>query len=217
MDWVSPLRSLAPTLDGAVLEVLAGTERGLGAGQIARLGGRGTRQGIALAIERLVAHGLVLAHPTNRGHMYTLNRDHILTEPVLMASQARGVLLGRLKAAFESFTPAPLHASLFGSFARHEAGPASDIDVLVIKPPGGSSEDAWYEQLRLLGEQVHVWTGNRMEYLTFTPEGLREVIHSGERIVDEWMSDCVTVYGMSIEFLVGEARATRPATRRRRS
>jgi predicted nucleotidyltransferase len=149
--------------------------------------------------------------------MYTLNREHVLADAVHMATRARRVLLERLSTALASFTPAPLHASTFGSFARHEAGPTSDIDVLVVRPSGGKLDDRWYDQLRQLGEQVHVWTGNRMEYLTFTPEGLRKVIHSGERIVDEWLTDCVTVHGMPIEALVHEAKATRSAARRRRS
>lgn len=216
MDWTTPLRSLAPTLDATVLEVLAGTERGLGAGQIARSGGRGTRQGIALAIDRLVTQGLVIAWPTNRGHMYTLNRDHVLADAVLQATGARDILLERLRASFGNLTPVPLHASVFGSFARHEAGPTSDIDVLVVTPQGAPHDDAWYDQLHQLGQRVQAWSGNRLEYLTFTHEELGRTVHRHEPIVDSWLADCVTVFGMPIDTLVKDARTRRRAARRQR-
>ena len=54
MDLSFPLRSLVPSLDSAVLEVLAGTESALSATQIAHLADRGTRQGQALVLDRLV-------------------------------------------------------------------------------------------------------------------------------------------------------------------
>jgi len=79
MDVSSPLRSLVPSLDSAVLDVLSRSESSFGPTQVVRQAGRGSRAGIQLVLDRLVEHGLVLAEPTNRGHMYRLNRDHLLT------------------------------------------------------------------------------------------------------------------------------------------
>lgn len=78
MDLSSPLSSLIPSMDAAALEVLVRTQTGLRVSKIRQLSRRGSRQGIANALERLVEHGLVDAEPTNFGFTYRLNRNHIL-------------------------------------------------------------------------------------------------------------------------------------------
>ena len=139
VDLTSPLRSIAPGLDSAVLHVLAGTESGLSASQIARLASRGTRVGQLPVLNRLVEHGLVIAEPANRGFLYRLNREHVLAEPVLMAVRARVTILQRLTQAVATLRPEPVHVSVFGSFARGEAGPDSDLDLLIDVGPEHSS------------------------------------------------------------------------------
>lgn len=211
MDLDSPLRSLAPSLESAVLEVLAGTESSMGVGQIAKLAKRGTRQGLALALDRLVEHGVVDAQAANRGYLYRLNREHVLADAVLSSSRARATILARLEDAARALDPQPTHLSVFGSFARREAGPGSDIDLLFVLPEGVEPDDRWDQQLRDLGDRVLAWTGNRMEYLVFTTEELRDVIARREPVVDSWVKDSVTVLGVPIESLVRD-----PATAGRR-
>lgn len=215
MDLSSPLRSVAPTLDSVVLEVLAGTEGALSVTQIARLGGRGTRQGLTLALDRLVDHGLVLALPSSRGHLYQLNRQHVLADAVRSAAQARVVILARLTDAVEGLYPRPTHVSVFGSFARREGGADSDIDLLIVMPPGQAFDDRLYAQLRNLGDQVLAWTGNRMEYLLLDTEGVADAVRNGNDIVESWLEDCITVLGESIEQLVQRSRNDSAGRRRR--
>lgn len=202
MDLSSPLRSLAPTLDSVVLEVLSGTESSLSLPRITDLAGRGSRQGLTLAMDRLVASGLVTATPANRGYMYALNREHVLSQAVLTAARARSTIIGRITEQIALMTPEPLHASLFGSFARREAGADSDIDVLFILPH--TPDDAWHAQAVALGEDVHAWTGNRMEYIALGVEEFDGAIERGEPIVSSWMSDAVTLHGPTIESMIRE-------------
>ena len=199
MDLTSPLRSLAPGLDSAVLEVLARTESGMGVSQIAKLAGRGTRQGLAPVLDRLVEHGVVLADPGVRGYMYRLNRDHVLAESVLSAARARITIVARLTEAVQALAPRPVHVSVFGSFARRDAGPGSDIDVLVVLPANANADEHWSAQMRHLSDQVLAWTGNRMEYLTLTEDELRAAVERREPVVDEWRADCVTILGRPFE------------------
>jgi predicted nucleotidyltransferase len=168
VDLQTPLRSIAPGLDSAVLHVLAGTESGLSASQISRLAHRGTRVGQLPVLNRLVEHGLVVAEPANRGFLYRLNRQHVLAEPVLAITQARATILQRLAAEVGAMQPAPLHASVFGSFARGEAGPESDIDVLIITTAGTEPSDEWSHQLQDVGDRVLAWSGNRMKHVVLS-------------------------------------------------
>ena len=203
MDLSSPLQSLVPTLDSAVLEVLAGTESGLSATQIARLAVRGSRQGQALVLDRLVEHGLVIADPANRGYLYRLNRDHVLADAVLIACRARRTVLDRLTEAVKALDPEPVHVSMFGSFARREAGPDSDIDLLVVLSAPPASDTGWSDQLQSLADRVLSWTGNRLECLTFTVDELHAAAARGEPIVESLRDNAVTLSGAQIDTVLG--------------
>jgi len=206
MDLSSPLRTLIPSLDSAVLEVLAGTESSMSLAQVSKLAPRGSRPGLALALDRMVEHGLVTATPANRGAMYRLNRDHILADSVLSAARARTTIFARIGEQVADMDQQPLHVSVFGSFARREAGPVSDIDLLFVLPD--PPDDEWFEQVGRLGEQVQAWTGNPMAYLVFSLADLAGVVDRQEPIVESWLADCVTVHGPPIESVIQDAAAS---------
>lgn len=201
MDLSSPLRSVSPGLDSAVLQVLAGTESRLSASQIARLAPRGTRVGQLPVLDRLVEHGLVLAEPANRGFLYGLNREHVLAGPVLSIARARATVLERLTRAADLLRPAPVLVSLFGSFARGDAGADSDIDLLIVTPAEVVLDD-WEEQVQALAAQVLAWTGNRLECVILSEHHLRQVVEAGEPIVASWLDEAVTLSGSPLSTLL---------------
>jgi hypothetical protein len=213
VDLRHPLRSLVPSLDWAVLEVLARSESGLGASQITRLSHDGSRSGQAPILDRLVAHGLVIAEPANQGFLYRLNRDHLLAPAILEAAGLRARLLDLLTAQTLQFSPAPVHASVFGSFARGEAGVESDIDVLLI---AAADDDlaSWSPPIDLLENRVRMWTGNRCSCMAFTTERVRQLAANGEPIVEQWMTDGVVLVGGPVNRIIGEPATSTSATRR---
>ena len=208
MDLSSPLRSIAPGLDSAVLQVLAGTESGLSASQIARLTNRGTRVGQLPVLNRLVEHGLVIAEPANRGFLYRLNREHVLAEPVVTAVGARTTILQRLARAVTTLRPEPVHVSVFGSFARGAAGPDSDLDVLIVTQEGAELDEDWRDQLQMLADRVLTWTGNRMEHVTLPVDRLRDLVAQGEPVATAWLDEAVIVQGKSLRALVRDRSQT---------
>lgn len=215
MDLTFPLRTLSPGLDSAVLHVLAGTESGLSATQIALLASRGTRVGQVPVLKRLVEHGLVLAEPANRGFLYRLNREHVLAPAVLHAVNARSTILQRLRDAARELQPRPAHVSVFGSFARAEAGPDSDIDLLIVTSTGGDPDDQWALQAQSLADRVVGWTGNKVEHVVLTLDRLADVVAADEPIVTSWLADSLAVHGPPLSELVTtlHPRAVRTADR----
>jgi predicted nucleotidyltransferase len=197
MDLRHPLRSLVPSLDWAVLEVLAGTESGLSASQIARLSADGSRSGQAAILDRLAKQGLVIAEPANQGFLYRLNRDHLLASAVVSTAGIRARLIDLLREEAAELCPAVVHASVFGSFARGAAGEESDIDLLLI---AATDQDivAWEGQLDLLQERVRRCTGNRCTCTAFSVERMRQLDVSGEPIVDNWVADELLLIGRTI-------------------
>ena len=205
MDLAAPLRSLIPSVDSAALEVLAGSESGLSASTIARLASRGSRQGLTKALDRLVEHGLVIAEPANRGFLYRLNRDHVLAEALLLALGARLRLFERIRGAVEQLDPTPVHAGLFGSFARADGGPGSDIDLLLVTPSGlDLFNDGWQDQLSALGVRVLAWTGNRLECLVLTADTFAAAVRDQEPIVASLLEESTYVLGQPLHELVAE-------------
>lgn len=213
MDLASPLRSIAPGLDSAVLQVLAGTESALSASQIARLAPRGSRAGQLPVLNRLVEHGLVSADPANHGYLYRLNRDHILAEAVLTVTSARATIVRRLTRAVGELSPEPIHVSVFGSFARGQAGPNSDIDLLIVTSTDAELGEEWTDQVHALADKVLAWTGNRLEHLVLTLHQLREVVEAGESIVASWLDEAHTLSGTTLDSLVRDVTPTLADTR----
>lgn len=210
MDLASPLRSLIPSMESAVLEVLAGTESGLGTTQIARLARRGTRPGHQKALDRLAEHGLVLAEPSNNGFVYRLNREHVLVPALTTAMNARQVVIKRLADAIRQLEPTPTHASLFGSFARHEGTPHSDIDLLVVVPAERERHSPdWQRQIQRLEDEVYSWTGNRLEVLAFSLSTLADAVRAGEPIIESLRDESAPLIGVRFATLV--AALTDPA------
>jgi predicted nucleotidyltransferase len=213
VDLRHPLRSLVPSLDWAVLEVLAGTESGLGASQIARLSHDGSRSGQAPILDRLVRQGLVIAEPANQGFLYRLNRSHLLASAILDVAGLRGRLLALLSAQVRQLTPMPVHASVFGSFARGEAGDESDIDLLLIAATDQDVEE-WESAIDRIEANLRLWTGNGCSCMAFRLERVRELVASGEPIVDNWVADGVLLLGDPLQRILGEAITPTTAGRR---
>ena len=197
-DLQHPLRSLVPSRDWVVLEVLASTQSGLGASQIARLSHEGSRSGQAPILDRLVEQGLVIAEPANHGFLYRLNRDHLLAPAVLHAAGLRAQVLKRLGELVAQLTPAPVHASVFGSFARGEANDESDIDILLIADSDQDVAD-WDTQIDLLQERVQLWTGNRCSCMAFSVERAQQLVAQEEPIVDNWVKDALVLIGEPLQ------------------
>jgi predicted nucleotidyltransferase len=216
MDLGHPLRSLIPSLDWAVLEVLAGTQSGLGSSQIARLSKDGSRSGQSPVLDRLVRHGIVLAEPANQGFLYRLNRDHLLAPAILGASRIREQLLDLLSTEARRLQPLPVHASVFGSFARGDADEQSDLDLLLLASTD-DDELQWDAQIDELAARVERWTGNRCSCMVFTTERVRQLAIQREPVVDNWMKDGLVIIGHSLDHLLNRQSAgTAKSTRRSR-
>lgn len=195
MDPASPISSLIPSLDAAVLEVLAAADRPLGVSQIQRLTRRGARSGVHRVLDRLVTHGLVEARASNVGSVYRLNTEHVLAPAILIAVQAWSELLSRVAAACEALEPAIVAAALYGPAARGEAGPDSALDLFLVVGDDHLLSPEWDRQLHDLDDQVRAWTGNRLERVVLTEHHLQELADSREPILEAWRRDAIVLVG----------------------
>jgi predicted nucleotidyltransferase len=203
MDLAQPLSTLIPSIDADVLTVLARTEAPLTGRKVAALARRGSQPGVQAILDRLVDHGIVIAQPAGPAVLYTLNRDHLLAEAVLIAVTARETLLARLREQMEGWSISPAHGSLFGSAARGEAGPDSDLDILVVRPDDVAADDQmWAAQLGDLERRVANWTGNQLAWFETDRAGLAKATSEDEPLLDALRTDAVHLTGVPIGQLI---------------
>lgn len=203
MDLTQPLSSIAPSLDGDTLTVLARTAAPLTGRGVASLVRRGSQPRIQAILDRLVSEGLVDAQPAGSSVLYALNREHLLAEPVVAAATARETLLDRMQARIGTWAVPPLHVSLFGSLARATAGTGSDVDLLVVRPDNVEpTGQRWAAQLSELEGLVLRWTGNHLSWFETTRDGLVAAVAEGEPVVTSWRSDAVHLFGARLARLL---------------
>jgi predicted nucleotidyltransferase len=196
MDLSRPMSTVAPSLDGPVLEVLARTSRMLSGRQVRELAGIGSEGGIRLVLARLVKTGLVHVHDAGNSQLYTLNRRHLAADSVIRLAYLRKIFLETVTADLAEWIAQPLHASIFGSTARGDGDLGSDVDILVVRPVGLDELDpVWQRQTAQLSDDILDLTGNHTQLYDVDMAGLLEHVASAEPIVDEWRRDAITLAG----------------------
>jgi predicted nucleotidyltransferase len=209
VDLTRPLAVVTPTLDAAVLQALAATTAWASGARVHRMAGSGSPDGVRKVLARLVEQGIVLAESHPHATLYLLNRDHVAAGPLVALTRVRGEIIDRITAAVTTWSPPLLHASLFGSFARAEAGSASDIDVLlVLTAEAGADHDRRTAQLAQLGADILSWTGNRAQIVDVTPEVLAAMVAAGDPLVESWRVDAVHLTGIRLLDLLRQTRAS---------
>jgi DNA-binding transcriptional ArsR family regulator len=193
MDLSDPTRAVTSTLDGPVLAALARSGRPLTVGEVAAQAVRGSEIGIRRSLARLTEQGIVIAMQMGRNQVHELNREHLAAPIADALAGLRSELWARLRALLAGWDPAPLYACVFGSAARGDGGPDSDIDAFVVHPPFPGEvaipgrildtvaaalphintltpatperEEQWETQVEQLHDRVFRWTGNALQVL----------------------------------------------------
>lgn len=196
MDLAMPLAGVTPTLDAAVLHALAATTARASGARVHRMAGTGSPDGVRRVMTRLVAQGIVLADQYPNATLYLLNRDHVAADAIVALTRVRTTIIDRITDASSRWSLEPVHASLFGSFARGEATTTSDIDILVvIGPAGAEDQDARAAQIDQLSADVLRWTGNRGHIVDPTPDILAAMIAADDPLVVSWRADHIHLMG----------------------
>jgi len=196
MDVSRPYSAVAPSLEGDVLAVLAGTTHPLTLRHVTRLVRHGSYGGVAKAIERLIAQGLVHRQVAGRAYLHTLNREHVAAPIVQELAELRTILLSRMREELRSWSPAPVHASMFGSAARGDGDAASDIDLFLVRPADvGADDPRWRAQVSRLGERVQAWTGNRLSPIEVSASELPGLNARDPAVLEQLREDHIDLAG----------------------
>jgi predicted nucleotidyltransferase len=186
MFFNEPFGGVIPGPHGAVLAVLLRTDTPMTGRQIhALLSDDYSLWTVQQALKSLTKLGLTQTQTIGRAGVHTINEEHASVLPL------RALLdpVAALREAVSAVTDGDVQAVLlFGSLARGEATPDSDIDLAVIAPAD------WDNRVEL-EDSVRTHLGNNCDVLVLTEADFNRLAVSGEPVVSDILRDGVALIG----------------------
>jgi predicted nucleotidyltransferase len=195
-----------------VIRVLAGHGGSLDVAEIARRA-RLTPPSARAALRRLLEAELITGLGVGRSMACALRLDHPLATALIalfMAEREQAdAVLGAIRAAASGLRPAPLGVWLYGSVARGEDEPASDVDVAIVSALPDPSGQA--DALRSGIATALPALGHRISVIAFALEDVRRLAAEGAEIWTEIVRDAAVLAGDDptgvLERVSGKARS----------
>lgn len=133
--------------------------------------------------------------------------DNLAAQAVLSLADLRHNVLDRLIELASAIVPAPASLVVFGSLARGEAGPDSDVDVLAVRPAGLARDaDDWTDSLGRWVEQATRTVGNTVNLIEAAAEEIPALL--GRKAPSVWRdaaSEGIVLSGSPLAELVKAA------------
>jgi predicted nucleotidyltransferase len=199
MDFIHPLQTMVPGVQGRILAVLAQTTAELNLRTIASIADVSEAQA-SRVLPGLVAIGLVERREAPPSALFRLVRDHIAAEPILALSRSRDRMIQEMREIAEGLPISPTSVIIFGSFARGEADADSDVDTLLVRPSGVSeSDDAWYASVQQWIDRVGEVSGNRVEVLEADEDDVPARLASERSVWQDIERDGLIIHGRAVD------------------
>ena len=198
MELSRPFATVTPTLDGAVLAVLASTQEAYTIAQIRRVVSFASGEGIRKVLHRLALQGVVLHSQVGRTNTYRLNTEHLAAAPILCIAGLMNTFLHRLEEHLHAWPQPPVYAAVFGSAATGKMTALSDVDLFLVQSSSHTTEadsDSWAQQVALLTRAVTAWTGNDARVVEYTEDDLLRAAQAGEPLLRDVAMQGLTVVG----------------------
>ncbi len=165
MDFVRPIEAIVPGAQGRVLAVLAETTAELNLRTIAQLAGVSQAQA-SRVLPGLVELGVVERREVPPASLFRLVPEHVAARVLLALARSSDVVFDEIGRLASALPRPPVSVIVFGSLARREARPDSDIDLVVVRPDEiDEDDDAWAESLEGFRRHVRRLAGNPVEVL----------------------------------------------------
>jgi predicted nucleotidyltransferase len=201
MDFAEPVAALIPGATGRVINVLVHTSKPLSGRAIAQLAGVSPAQA-ARVLPRLVELGLVEGQLSPPSMLYRLVPEHVAAGPLQALSGLALTFLDQLGREVGDLDPSPACVAAYGSFARHQVRPDSDIDLLVVRPRTiDQDDDAWADSVEAIRSQARRLSGNNVEVLEVGQSEVRRLVRSGKPLWRNIVRDAVVIFGSPLHEL----------------
>jgi predicted nucleotidyltransferase len=181
-----PFGGIIPGARGAVLAALLRTGAPLTGRQVhGLLSDDYSLWTVQEALKTLARLGIVETQTIGRAGVHTINEEHTSVAPLRALLDPVAALRDVVSPVTGKDTSAVI---LFGSIARGEATPDSDIDLAVIAPPG-------WDKRTELEDSVRTRLGNDCDVLVFTEAEFDRLATTGEPVVADILRDGIALLG----------------------
>jgi len=154
-------------------------------------------------INDLADAGIVSAEAAGRAQMVSLNREHLLAEPLIALSRTRARLIDKLRNELAGWSGLA-GAWLFGSAARGTGDRRSDIDILLVAEESTQTTQ-WSGSTARLVDYVLRWTGNQAQLIEHSRMSFTELVRDENRLVTAIRQEGVALTPASVKLLKAAA------------
>ena len=201
MDFVRPIEAIVPGAQGRVLAVLAETTAELNLRTIAQLAGVSQAQA-SRVLPGLVELGVVERREVPPASLFRLVPEHVAARALLALARSTDAVLDEIGRLAGALPHPPVSVIVFGSFARREAEPDSDIDIVVVRPADIDEDDeGWATSVERWRSDVRRLTGNPVEVLEVSTDEAAAGVAGRSQLWAQIRRDGQVAYGLGLEKL----------------
>jgi predicted nucleotidyltransferase len=207
VDFRHPIETVIPGTQGRVLAALLGTSGELNLRTIARVAGVSIAQA-SRVLPRLVDLGIIERREVPPSSLFRLVPEHVATRALLELADARNTVLTEMGRAASRIRPAPVSVIAFGSFARGDSEPDSDIDVIIVRPTGIDADDErWTQTIERWRTSVSRVGGSTVQILEVDVAEVASKLSGSAQLWLDVHRDGQVVSGRSLDELADPVRA----------
>jgi predicted nucleotidyltransferase len=207
VDFLRPVEAVIPGARGKVLAVFAETTAGLSVRTAARLSGVSLAQ-TSRILPELATLGVLDRTEVPPSTVYRLVEENVASRAIRLLARSRDQVLSELGELAKSMVVPPVSIMVFGSFARGEAGPESDVDVIMVQGSCVDASSEWSEGLDEWRRGARRLTGNEVEVMEVDELDVSSRLRSRRPVWQDIRRDGIVVFGKTLEELqVNEPKA----------
>ncbi len=193
MNLSAPLRDIVPGVRGELLDALIPLVQPVSRRRLAELAEVSAGHASSV-ISDLVLAGIVNEVQAGGASLVSLNRSHLATSYLEGIAGLGKEFISRLSQEIGRID-AVLGAWLFGSVARGDASPESDVDILIVSNNLESVE--FHRSVSDLHINVRTWTGNDLEVVEHSSESFESLVEDKNPLIESIVRDGIALCEIS--------------------
>jgi len=207
VDFRHPVEAVIPGAQGRVIAALLGTSGDLNLRTIARVAGVSVAQA-SRVLPGLVDLGMIERREVPPSSLFRIVPEHVATRALVALADSRAVVLAEMGRAAAKIRPAPISVIAFGSFARGDGEPDSDIDVIMLRPTGvDADDDGWSQAIERWRTVVSRVAGNTVEILDVDADAVAAKLSGRSELWRDVHRDGQVVFGKRLDALADRLSA----------
>lgn len=199
---------LGTTTQVQVLRALLPQRDPVSGREVERLSHARSRSALSRALDQLTGLGIVQRRQLAGTHLFQVNREHDLFPAIEALFQAEAARFAEFRTAVAAaleeagVARAVLSVVVFGSMARGDAHPESDLDLLAATA-GDDAVDAVNDALLARAEALQARFGFRISPIVLPRSRIMERFREGDPLMKNILDDGRTLLGASFREVAG--------------